>query len=204
MEFCLWNAQDDTTNFQRNFALGEMELENGGAVIYHKTEYRERRNHYAVFAVNAAVDGYDTDRESFMGLYNGFGSPQAVLEDKPRNSEAHGWAPIGSHNIRRTLTAGRKRKLRVRARVLRKPAGPEVYRAGRDQQAAMHTRLLAAFRTVSQFNENALRIKSSTGMKLLSHFTIQIGGREVRPADQPVEPVPVHGDVQYEPLRQLL
>jgi cellobiose phosphorylase len=106
VEFCLWNAQDDSTNFQRNFALAEFELEKDGAVQYHKTEYRERRNHYAVYAVNAPVDGFDTDRESFLGLYNGFGRPDAVLEDKPRNSVAHGWAPIGSHCIKRELKPG--------------------------------------------------------------------------------------------------
>lgn len=106
VEFCLWNAQDDATNFQRNYALAEMEIEDGGATIYHKTEYRERRNHYAVYAVNARVDGFDTDRESFVGLYNGFDRPEAVAEDAPRNSIAHGWAPIGSHCIKRVLQPG--------------------------------------------------------------------------------------------------
>ena len=45
VEFCLWNALDDMTNFQRNLSTGEVEID--GATIYHKTEYRERRNHYA-------------------------------------------------------------------------------------------------------------------------------------------------------------
>ncbi len=106
VEFCLWNAMDDSSNFQRNFGIGEVEIEDGGESIYHKTEYRERRDHYAVYAVNAAVDGFDTDRESFMGLYNGFAKPQVVMEDKSKNSEAHGWAPIASHCIRRTLQPG--------------------------------------------------------------------------------------------------
>ena len=43
VEFCLWNAQDDASNFQRNFSTGEVEVL--GNTIYHKTEYRERRNH---------------------------------------------------------------------------------------------------------------------------------------------------------------
>ena len=106
VEFCLWNALDDSTNFQRNYALAEMEIEDGGATLYHKSEYRERRNHYAVYAVNAKVDGYDTDRETFMGLYNGFDKPDAVMEDRPRNSDAHGWAPIASHCIRARLAPG--------------------------------------------------------------------------------------------------
>ena len=97
VEFCLWNAMDDMTNFQRNYSLAEVEIE--GSAIYHKTEYRERRNHYAVFAVNAPIQGYDTDREAFCGLYNGFGNPHAVYEGQSHNSVAHGWAPVGSHHL---------------------------------------------------------------------------------------------------------
>lgn len=106
VEFCLWNAQDDATNFQRNFSTGEVEIE--GSAIYHKTEYRERRNHFAVYAVNAPIDGFDTDRESFLGAYNGFGEPRAVFENKSANSVASGWAPIGSHNLRGTLQPGER------------------------------------------------------------------------------------------------
>jgi len=109
VEFCLWNANDDMTNFQRNFSIGEVEIEilsadsrhpTGAARIYHKTEYRERRNHYAVWAVNAPVSGFDTDRQSFLGLYNGFDSPQAVFKGEASNSVASGWAPVGSHHIK--------------------------------------------------------------------------------------------------------
>ena len=106
VEFCLWNAQDDTTNFQRNFSTGEVEIE--GSAIYHKTEYRERRNHFAVFAVNAPVDGFDTDRDSFLGAYNGFDHPAAVFEGRSRNSVASGWAPIGSHHLHGTLAPGER------------------------------------------------------------------------------------------------
>ncbi|MDR1690009.1 MAG: glycosyl transferase [Clostridiales bacterium] len=104
VEFCLWNAQDDSTNFQRNFSIGEVEIE--GSTIYHKTEYRERRNHYAVFSANRNADGFDTDRESFLGLYNGFDKPQAVAENKSRNSVASGWSPIGSHSFKLNLKPG--------------------------------------------------------------------------------------------------
>jgi len=97
VEFCLWNAMDDMTNFQRNFSLGEVEV--SGSAIFHKTEYRERRNHYAVFSVNAPVQGFDTDREAFCGAYRGFSEPESVFEGESRNSVAHGWAPIGSHHL---------------------------------------------------------------------------------------------------------
>lgn len=101
VEFCLWNAYDDMTNFQRNYSLGEVEVI--GSAIYHKSEYRERRNHYAVFSVNAPIDGFDTDRETFLGLYNGFDKPDVVLDGKAHDSVASGWAPIGSHYIEVTL-----------------------------------------------------------------------------------------------------
>jgi len=109
VEFCLWNAWDDQTNFQRNYSIGEVEII--GSAIYHKTEYRERRNHYAVFAVNAPVDGFDTDRETFMGLYNGFDHPDAVFAGQARNSVASGWAPIGSHMIHLALEPGEEKSL---------------------------------------------------------------------------------------------
>ena len=107
VEFCLWNAQDDSTNFQRNFSLAEMEIE--GSIIYHKTEYRERRNHYAFYSVNAPICGFDTDRDTFIGMYNGFDNPQCVLDGKSANSVASGWAPIASHCLDITLEAGEEK-----------------------------------------------------------------------------------------------
>ena len=108
-EWCLWNAAADMENFQRNFSTGEVEIE--GSVIYHKTEYKERRNHYAYYSVNVPVQGFDTDRESFFGLDNGFGEPQVVLEGKPRNTVAHGWSPVASHYIELELKPGESRDL---------------------------------------------------------------------------------------------
>ena len=104
VEFCLWNAHDDATNLQRNLSTGEVEVD--GSTIYHKTEYRERRNHYAFYHVNAKVAGFDTDRESFIGLYNHLGEPDVVRAGAPKNTVAHGWAPIGSHCLEVNLAPG--------------------------------------------------------------------------------------------------
>ncbi len=109
IEWCLWNAQDDQTNFQRNFNTGEVEVK--GSVIYHKTEYKERRDHYAFFSVNAPIDGFDSDRESFLGTYNGFEKPQAVEAGKSNNSVADGWSPIASHSLSITLKPGEAKEL---------------------------------------------------------------------------------------------
>ena len=104
LEFCLWDAWDDVTNFQRNFSTGQVEVEEG--VIYHKTEYRERRDHFAYFACSLPSVGYDTAREAFLGPYGGWDAPLVVRRGAAANSIAHGWAPIGSHQVRLTLQPG--------------------------------------------------------------------------------------------------
>lgn len=109
IEFALWNAQDDQTNFQRNFSTGEVEVLD--SVIYHKTEYKERRNHFAFYSVNSEINGFDTDRDSFIGLYNGFEKPDVVVEGKSKNSLAHGWSPIASHHLEITLAPNEEKEL---------------------------------------------------------------------------------------------
>ena len=109
IEFCLWDAQDDSTNFQRNFSIGEVEIEDG--VIYHKTEYRERRDHFAWFACSAEPAGFDTQRDVFLGPARGWDRPAAVERGESCNSEAHGWAPIGSHHVRLVLQPGETRQI---------------------------------------------------------------------------------------------
>ena len=104
VEWALWNAAADMENFQRNFSTGEVEIED--SVIYHKTEYKERRDHYAYYSVNTPIQGYDTDREAFFGLYNGFDEPQTVEAGKPGMSVAHGWSPVASHYIEVELQPG--------------------------------------------------------------------------------------------------
>ncbi len=103
VEWALWDALDDSTNFQRNYSIGEVEIE--GSTIYHKTEYRERRSHYAFYHVNQRVDGFDTDREKFIGLYGSVASPEVVKAGDSKNSVADGWAPIASHHLKVTLNA---------------------------------------------------------------------------------------------------
>lgn len=104
VEFCFWNAVDDSTNFQRNLSLGEVEIH--GSEIYHKTEYRERRNHFAYYTVNAEIDGFDTSRDDFLGVYGSIEHPKNVYEGTAGNSVASGGALIGSHHLKVTLAPG--------------------------------------------------------------------------------------------------
>ena len=107
VEWCLWNADDDERNFQRNLSTGEVEVVD--STIFHKTEYRERRNHFAFYSVNTKVDGFDTARDQFLGFYNGADQPQAVIEGKCHNSIASGWSPIAAHQISLDLKPGETR-----------------------------------------------------------------------------------------------
>ena len=111
VEFALWDAQDDATNFQRNYSTGEVEVDAAAGVIYHKTEYRERRDHFAYFACSEPVAGFDTQREAFLGAYRGFEAPAAVERGSSGDSVAHGWSPVGSHHVRLTLAPGQTREV---------------------------------------------------------------------------------------------
>ena len=104
VEFCFWNAVDDATNFQRNLSLGEVEV--CGSEIYHKTEYRERRNHFAYYTVNAEINGFDTSRDAFLGVYGSIERPQTVLTRASSDSIASGGAVIGSHHLKVILKPG--------------------------------------------------------------------------------------------------
>jgi len=107
VEWCLWNADDDSRNFQRNLSTGEVEIVD--SAIFHKTEYRERRNHYAVYSVNAKVDGFDTSRDAFLGAYNGADTPDVVVNGACTNSVASGWSPIACHQLNVKLEPGESR-----------------------------------------------------------------------------------------------
>jgi cellobiose phosphorylase len=109
IEFCLWDAWNDQTNFQRNFSIGEVEVEDG--VIYHKTEYRERRDHFAYFACSEPLSGFDTQRDTFLGAYRGWEKPVAVERGESFDSIAHGWAPCGSHHVELTLAPGETKEI---------------------------------------------------------------------------------------------
>ena len=134
VEWCLWDADDDQKNFQRNLSTGEVEIEtNLGyeisglikpektsiedysslpyAAIYHRTEYRERRAHYAVFSVNTPVSGFETDRRTFIGDYRSPQLPQAVENGACVNSVASGWSPCAVFQIDLDLQPGEEKEL---------------------------------------------------------------------------------------------
>ena len=109
VEFNLWDAWDDATNYQRNLSIGEVEVVDG--VIYHKTEYRERRNHFAYLASSEPVTGFDTQREAFLGPYRGWDAPAAVAIGQLSDSIAYGWQPIGALKNKVHLNANEQKRV---------------------------------------------------------------------------------------------
>jgi cellobiose phosphorylase len=168
LEFCLWNAYDDMTNYQRNYSIGEVEVE--GSTIYHKTEYRERRNHFAFYHVNAEVAGFDTDRETFLGLYNGMGQPDVVGAGKSANSVASGWAPIASHSLDVKLEPGEEKTFVFTLGYVENPQAEKWAAPGIINKTRAHT-LIEAFSRPAQV-QGALAALDEHWSRLLSNYSV--------------------------------
>ena len=156
-EWCLWDAQDDSNNFQRNFSTGRVEVKD--SVIYHKTEYRDRRNHYAFYSVNDTIDGYDTDRDSFIGLYNGFNNPEAVLNNKATNSFADGWAPIASHYKKIELAPGESKTLVFVLGYVEMPVEEKFEADGKTINKVKALEMISKFDTPEKFEAGMAELK---------------------------------------------
>ncbi len=169
IEFCLWNAMDDMTNFQRNLSIGEVEVI--GSDIYHKTEYRERRNHYAVYSVNTKIDGFDTDRDTFLGAYGSPTAPAVVTAGKAGNSIASGWSPIGSHQINVTLAPGESKSYIFVLGYVENPV-EEKFEAPNVINKKPALELLAKYRTDEQVDA-ALEALAADWNRLLSKYTLE-------------------------------
>lgn len=160
VEFCLWNAVEDMNNFQKNYSTGEVEIEpyNGNSCIYHKTEYRERRNHYAIHAVSTECSGFDTEREKFLGTYGSPASPQAVINQTSYNSVANGWQPVGSFRIDVTLKPGESRDYVYVLGYIENPADDK-WEAPQKINKTRAKEMMDNFLSVSKFDEALVALK---------------------------------------------
>ena len=175
VEFCLWNAYDDMTNFQRNFNTGEVEIE--GSTIYHKTEYRERRDHYAFYGVNAPIAGFDTDRETFVGLYNGLGEAEVPLAGRSRDSVAHGWHPIASHSLEVRLEPGEQRDYVFVLGYVENPRDAKWESPGVIDKRRAHE-LMARYGSVQQVDDAVAELREYWS-RLLGTLSVQSGDEKL-------------------------
>ena len=169
VEFCLWNAVDDSTNFQRNFSTGDVEVED--STISHKTEYRERRDHYALYTVNAPVDGFDTSRDAFLGAWRSNSNPEAVEKGACTNSVAHGWAPVGVHQVNVTLNPGESRSLIYMLGYIENPQEEKWAAPGVINKTRAHE-LMARYATDAQVDEALAKLHAHWN-NLLSTYAVR-------------------------------
>ncbi len=169
VEFCLWNATDDMTNYQRNLSTGEVEVI--GSTIYHKTEYRERRNHYSYFSVNTPVDGFDTSRDAFLGAYRPAANPVVVESGKCTGSVASGWYPIASHQIDVTLAPGESKSFVFVLGYAENPQD-EKFEAPNVINKRPAQALLSRFQTTEQVAE-AFKALNDYWNELLAKYTVK-------------------------------
>ncbi len=170
-EFCLWNAVDDSTNYQRNWNIGEVEIE--GSTVYHKTEYRERRNHYAFYSVNAPIAGYDTDRDTFLGKFNGWGEAAAVRERTSFMSRASGWAPIAALRLEAELGPGEEKTYVFALGYVENEEDKKFSSPGIINKDKAHA-MLEAFSTAERFDAAVAELREYWS-GLLSRFSIRSG-----------------------------
>ena len=175
VEWCLWNADDDSRNFQRNLSTGEVEIV--GSTIYHKTEYRERRNHYAVYSVNAPVDGFDTSRDAFLGAYRGAANPEVVEKGLAANSVAHGWSPIASHQLNLTLKPGESKTFVFVLGYIENPEDQKWESPGVINKKPAEA-MLAKYQTDADV-ENAFAALNAYWNELLSKYTVKSSNDKV-------------------------
>ena len=175
VEWCLWNADDDMKNFQRNLSTGEVEVD--GSTIYHKTEYRERRNHYALYSVNVPIDGFDTSRDAFLGFYGSPEMPAAVRAGAATGSIAHGWSPIASHQINVTLKPGESRSFLFVLAYIENPE-EEKWESADVINKTRARALLERYSTVEAADESFLALKAYW-TELLGGYRIESGCEEV-------------------------
>lgn len=200
VEFCLWDAMDDSSNFQRNFFhTGEVEVVE--SAIYHKTEYRERRDHYAVFWANAPVTSFDTSRDAFCGVYGGPAAPEAVKAGHCSNSIAHGWAPVGAHHFHLTLAPGEKKSIIFGLGYIEKPG--EKFSAPGIINKVRAEAMMARYATDAQVDA-ARRALADYWQELLGLACLTSGEEKLDRMVVSVEPVSVYGHLQHEPQCQLL
>ncbi len=175
IEFCLWNAVDDSTNFQRNFSTGEVEV--ADHIIYHKTEYRERRNHYAIYGTNRPITSFDTSREAFLGPYGSNANPIALQQGKCSDSIAHGGAPIGALHHKITLQAGESQTIHYVLGYIENPEedkweSPNIINKTSAQQ------MLSRYQSAKQIDD-ALADLASHWDNLLSKFSVKTGDEKL-------------------------
>ena len=202
VEFCLWNAHDDMTNYQRNLSTGEVEVD--GSTIYHKTEYRERRNHFAFYHVNAPGRRVRHRSRVVRRPVQRLGRARG----RSRRASRATRSPAAGRRSRRTASTSRSRPGEEKTFVfvlgyVENPDEEKWEKPGVINKTQRQA-LIAAFSTPEQVAASAGDACASTGRAALRATRSSSPRREAQSHGQHLESVPVHGDVQHVAQRLVL
>lgn len=175
IEWCLWEGNEDALNFQRNLSVGEVEIE--PQTIFHVTEYRERRNHFAYFHSSVPTAGFDTARNAFVGVHEGYDTPKAVIAGQCTNSVAHGWSPVGVHQLDLHLESGAETRFHFLMGYAENPVDQKFEKKGVANKAPFR-KVIEALGTTSDV-DSAFDQLNAYWKDLLSVYTVEVADPHV-------------------------
>ena len=115
--------------------------------------------------------GFDTDRETFFGLYNELGRAAGGRQGASSNSVASGWAPIASHGLDVTLAPGEEKTFVFTLGYVENPRDEKWEKPGVINKTRAHE-LIAKFSTAEQVAAS-LKALSDHWSKLLSNYSVE-------------------------------
>jgi len=117
-----WNAKDDLLNLQYTqytlkMSIIDSILDHGTNInipeIPHSFEEKDQGRHSFLGIVGADVEGFDTDREAFLGPYRNYSNPLVVEKGKCTNSLASGDNGCGTLQVSVDLEPGESKDVLV-------------------------------------------------------------------------------------------
>jgi cellobiose phosphorylase len=109
VEFCLWDAVNDMTDFQYNLNIGQTKYR--GNAIYHVTNHHAHQPCFAWFWSSKAVASWDGVRQAFIGPYRSESNPIAVEKGRCHGELAVGWGPVAGLHVRLALDPGEQEEV---------------------------------------------------------------------------------------------
>lgn len=164
LEFCLWQAISDSTDFQYTLNIANCICEDG--IIYHLTNYypKVHASPLAYFAASRKPSGFDCDREKFIGPYHSESNPLAVEQGSSFNSIARGGNPIGSLSFDLKLGVNEEQSI--------------VFVFGVEQTKQKSIKLVKKF-TVLETAVNELEKLKTNWQAYLGHFSVNSPDKEL-------------------------
>ncbi len=109
VEFCMWDAVNDMTDFQYNLNIGQTRFADNA--MYHVTNFHAHQGCFAWFWANRKVASFDGVRQAFVGPYRSESNPIAVERGKCSKSLAVGWSPFAGLQVNLSLAPGKEQEV---------------------------------------------------------------------------------------------